>query len=400
MTGVGDAVPPLRRGMAAVGMGKIMSAQLGAGFSLPKPVLGYHPGTFLERGASVPFTTPHLNGARARPAPRGGLEFTVANPSGGRGLYIVPWEGVYALCRPTMHDCRLITLLSGMRGVTPIAIRTAARAIAAEGLAGRAARSAAEEAIAIDEKARMMSNFQLLLELVNQVESAGQPAGTANRDNATDLEQRARMAVALIAPELARTTEEIATCLEELAGLFTNVGVGRLAAASRVPRIVSGLAALRDAMVGWARTHPDESGADAERIAESADVTQTCVRKVLAEVHSMPRDMKALLRLWLRDPAEIATVVARPDWLVDGWERITLLWQTADMIGREPTLAEMAGLIPAMPREVSDWCRVPMPGFSERASRRRTVTMMEDWRTGTTMYDLVARNEHLLVMAP
>ena len=49
-----------------------MSAHTSANITLPKPVLGYHPGTFLERGASVPFITPQLNGARARPGSRGG----------------------------------------------------------------------------------------------------------------------------------------------------------------------------------------------------------------------------------------------------------------------------------------------------------------------------------------
>ena len=153
-------------------------------------------------------------------------------------------------------------------------------------------------------------------------------------------------------------------------------------------------------MAAWARSHPDDSGGDAARIAESAEVTLTCVRNVLAEVHALPRDMTGLLRLWLRDPLELSTLVARPDWLVDGWERITLLWQTADVMGREPTLAEMAGQIPGMPKEVADWCRFPMPGLSESTPRRRMVTMLEDWRTGAPMYDLIARNERILAMAP
>ena len=44
----------------------------------------------MERGASVPFTTPMLSGARVRPADRIGLELLMPNPSGGRGTYIVP----------------------------------------------------------------------------------------------------------------------------------------------------------------------------------------------------------------------------------------------------------------------------------------------------------------------
>ena len=381
-----------------------MSAQPAAKLTLPKPVLGYHPGTFLERGASVPFTTPALNGARARPGPRGALEFTVPNPSGGRGIYIVPWEGVFALCGPTVHDRRLINMLSGIRGVTPLAIRGAARAIAAEGLAGREARAAAEAAMAVDEKARMVANFQLLLDLVGQMEAAaglepGDAAANASA-GAGDLEQRARGAVARIAPEVHRTIEEIATCLEELAVLFANVGVGRMAAGARVPRIVATLKELRDAMADWARNHPDESGADAARVAESAEVTLHYTRVVLAEVHALPRNMGALLRAWLADPLDMATRVARPDWLVDGWERIALLWQTADMLGHAMTLAEMASLIPAFPKEVAQWCRVPIPGLSESVPRRqRMVGMLEDWRTGVTQHDVIARNERLRSLA-
>ena len=385
-----------------------MTGQIATSFSLPKPVLGYHPGTFLERGASVPFTTPQLNGAYARQAPRRGMEFTVPNPSGGRGVYIVPPEGLFALCRPTLHDSRLIAVLAAMPAVTPTAIRAAARAIAAEGLAGRAVSAAAAATIAIDEKARMMANFELLLELVRQTEAGEHPADPVPADShaagaaanaGADLERRARRAVARIAPELGRSTEQIAASLEELAALFAHVGVGRLTAGSRVPRIAAALAGLRDAMLGRARDHAGESGGDAGRIAESADVTLACLRLVLGEVHEMPRDMLALLRRWLRTPQEVAARVARPDWLVDGWERIILLWQAADTFGHVVTLGEMAGLVPVLPKELAEWCRVALPGLNEGTSRRPLVAMLEDGRTGVTQYDVIARNERLLAMA-
>ena len=54
-------------------------------------IQAYLPATFLERGVAVPFTTPMLAGTRARPSERGGTELLVPNPSGGTGVYILPW---------------------------------------------------------------------------------------------------------------------------------------------------------------------------------------------------------------------------------------------------------------------------------------------------------------------
>jgi hypothetical protein len=334
----------------------------------------------------------------ARPGPRGTLEFTVPNPSGGRGLYIVPREGVFALCRPTVHDCRLISALAAMRLVTPVSIRAAARVITAEGLAGRAALAAAEAANAADEQARLLANFDLLLDLVRQAEPA---APAPEHDRPAELEQRARRAVSRFAPELGHSPERIASALEELASLFSSVGVGRHAETARAPRLAAALASLRADMLHWARTHQDETGGDAARIAESADVTLTCARAVLGEVQGLRRGIPGLLRSWLQQPDALATLVARPDWLLDGWERICLLWQTADQaLGREATLAEMAALIPPLPKEAAEWAGMDLPGIGDGGLHRRKVTLMEDWRIGVTVYDLIARNEQFRALAP
>lgn len=378
-----------------------MSAQARSVFTLPKPVLGYHPGTFLERGAAVPFTTPHLDGARARPAARSGIEFTVPNPSGGRGIYIIPWEGVFALCRPTVHDCRLISAMAAMRGITPTGIRLAARLIAAEGLAGRAALASAQAALAAEEKARLLANFDLLLDLVRQVETPSATAQSLEQERGANLEQRARSAVAKIAPVLGRSPERIATSLEELALLFAAIGVGRHAHSARVPRAVVALGDLRDDMLQWARTHHDETGSDAARIAESAEVTLTCVRVVLDQVQGLRGNMVGLLRGWIQQPDVLADLVARPEWLMDGWERICLLWRTAPQaLGREATLGEMAALVPALPKEAAEWAGMDLPGIAEGGGMRRNVSLYEDWRTGVTVYDIIARNESLRALDP
>jgi hypothetical protein len=285
-----------------------------------------------------------------------------------------------------------------MRVVTPVSIRTAARAIAAEGLAGRAALTAAEAANQADEQARLFANFDLLLDLVRQAEP-GAPA--PERDRPAELEQRARRAVSRLAPELGHSAERIASALEELASLFSSVGVGRHAESARAPRLAANLSTLRADMLQWTRSHQDESGGDAARIAESAEVTLACVRVVLGEVQGLRRGIPGLLRTWLQQPDALATLVARPDWLLDGWERICLLWQTADQaLGREATLAEMVALIPPLPKEAAEWAGIDLPGIGDGGLHRRKVSLMEDWRTGVTVFDLIARNEQFRALAP
>src|SRR5487761_2683842 len=85
--------------------------------SLPL-VQSFHPATFLERGVALPFTTPALANTRGRPGERGGFEMIVPNPSGGRGVYIIGWDGVRQFCRPTVHDTRLAARLAVLPAVT------------------------------------------------------------------------------------------------------------------------------------------------------------------------------------------------------------------------------------------------------------------------------------------
>src|ERR1700712_2978629 len=92
----------------------------------------YHPVTFLERGVAVPFTTPLLAGTRGRPADKGGLELVIPNPSGGRGVYIMGWTSITALCSPTLHDRLLNDRIATLKHVTPATIRRIARELSAE----------------------------------------------------------------------------------------------------------------------------------------------------------------------------------------------------------------------------------------------------------------------------
>ena len=90
----------------------------------------YEPASFLDRGVALPFTTPLLFGARARAAgDHSGLEVIIANPSGGKGVYILPWGAIPQICVPTLHDRRLWRLLRDKKLLTPLMMREAAEAV-------------------------------------------------------------------------------------------------------------------------------------------------------------------------------------------------------------------------------------------------------------------------------
>jgi hypothetical protein len=355
-------------------------------------VQSYQPTTFLERGVAVPFTTPLLAGTRARPAVRGSVELIVPNPAGGRGVYILAWEHVRDLCRPTVHDMLLNRRIAALNSVTPAAIRTAARAVAADGLAGEAALAAAATAAAADREARLLTNFLLLITLIEQVD----PRGIDLRAPGTDIELRARQAVAVIAPRLARKPEDVALALEQLADVLQGVGVPGQTPPARIPRLLALLRRMRAEVGEWGRERAEVDGAAfARMVCAVADLTLLIADRTMNEAIGLTADMPGLLQNWALAPLDVAQIANRPEWLLDGWEQICLLWWS--VTAEHPAhavLAEMTQLVPILPREAAEWIGEPID--LDKLNRfRRMVPLNEDWRTGVTAFNLIARNESL-----
>ncbi|MDE2515442.1 MAG: hypothetical protein KGL12_05410 [Rhodospirillales bacterium] len=362
----------------------------------PAPLLqSCYPSTFLERGVAIPFTTPLLAGARARPAERGGTELIVPNPAGGRGVYILPWLGVQQLCRPTVHDMRLHQAISGLAAISPGGIRAAARQVATEGLAGRAALNAAGRAAAGEAEERLTTNFLLLRLLIAQVEPGDAGAlGTAP----ALLQERAQRVVARIAPRLGRSPADLARALEELAAIGHGIGVPGQTPPPRLMRLLGALRHLRAAMRGAARESGGDPATQAAMIAAVAELTMLAAERMIADAHALYADMAGLVLRWYQAGAEIAAMLARPDWLLDGWEQIALIWQLAETpASRRAALVEIAAMVPVLPRELGEWIGNPI-AIEEVGRLRRNVTLNEDWRTGH-LYDRIARNEALRALA-
>jgi hypothetical protein len=365
----------------------------------PLPLVqSHHPATFLERGVAVPFTTPMLFGARARPADRGGVELIVANPSGGRGVYIVPWSSICQLCRPTVHDARLYQRIAERQGITPASIRTAARAVATEGLAGHEATEAAQVAEVCETRDRLATNFLLMVAALRQTDPTGLVDDAQVLVHHPALQQRAKQSLELIAPLLQCGTKAVFSNLELLAAVLAPIGLDPQVPPARVPRLLNAIARFRTAAMLWARENRNDSGAQASLAATIAGVTITCTEITLADARAQTETITDLLGEWIADPEQVAARLARSEWLVDGWELICVLWESATThADRRAALQEIALLAPILPKEVTAWLS-RMVDTEVTRHVPKIVPANMDWRTGM-YFDRVRRNEHLRALA-
>ncbi|MDR3531326.1 MAG: hypothetical protein P4L90_12340 [Rhodopila sp.] len=374
---------------------------------MPQPALplieSHHPVTFRSRGVAAPFTTPLLAGARVRESRQTDIELVVPNPSGGRGVYILHWPGVQAIFNPTVHDTMLFRRFSRLSAIDPAGIREAALDVALEGHAGRQAVAAAEAALASDHQQRLLTHFRLMVALIEQVEPGGlQPASLAART--PDLDRRASNVLHRIAPSLGRTAAHLARDLAAMGNAFASVGAAPEDREARIPRLI---ARLEDTCIGLSRWLAADPGNDiGNDIGGLGGLVTAAMRMacgsgalVLENTRTALTDPLASLKRWIAAPGGVLVQAARCDWLLDGWERVCLLWITAQTnASRRAALLEMAPLVPVLPREVMAWTDAAIP--AEATDETCRVTSREDtWRSGGAALALIERNEKLRAMS-
>ena len=358
-------------------------------------IQGYKPASFPERGVAVPFTTPQLAGARIRSAERTGTEFVVPNPSGGRGVYILSWSGVRQLCRPTVHDTLLHQRISRLAAMDPGSVRLTAQKLAAEGLAGRDATLAAVASVETDKRELILANFLLLVMLMEQVDPAG-PRISAETERTPELDLRARRVVTQVGLSTGRGVTQISEDLEALGALFVPIGLQDEQPSARLPRMTARLEAAATGLEGWAIQFPNDGCVSlASSLARSATVTAKCARTTLRDARAMTGDIRGLLRAWATARGEVAKKLARTEWVLDGWERFCLLWETADTTSQQrAVLREMAQLVPMLPQDGLDMGDERLE-LEKLEPGLRAAQLNVSWRGGGASQGLIARNERL-----
>ena len=355
----------------------------------------YEAATFTERGINLPFTTPVLLSARARPKPeREGLEIVIPNPSGGEGVYILPWASIPQICTPTLHDRRLWYLLRDAVILTPAIVREAAETAALEGHAGRTAAIAVKQSRQARKDRVKRINFGLLLGLIKQMEGPHPDRPAPELDDPRRVAIRGQRAVKSCAERLRMTTEAVATALEELANAFNGFGMPQDNDPAPSRRLIMELQSLAVEIGTWRYDLPAhmESG-PAALVEQSLRLTLDGSLIAAEQFDALIGDTYAAIQAWQRDRVDILQELSRLDWLLDGWEAILGIWNAASASDRSAAMMEMALLAPILPKEVMGWLGFP-PDMAQERRKLRIVGQFEDWRSGRLM-DMIARNENL-----
>lgn len=396
----------------------------------------YQPRAFRERGVAAPFTTPMLAGARMRCAlttevtttervmgrsngrPGGGdagqcgpsLEILVPNPSGTRGVYIMPWADIGQLCCPTMHDVRFGQALygrlniarGGARAMGPMLVRQVSRDVALQGVAGRAAARAAHAILDHEAHVRVATRSTLLNALIVACEPADSGWPPPQLTDHDDRERRGYLALTTLGHRDQAPIESILDRLEFVTDCCVDIGVGDAAQAASMPVLLTELGQLREEMSAWLLdagrvARPGQRADPATTLIVAIERVMALAGAQLAAVRALLRDVAVLMLRARTDPDELAALCARPGWVTDGWERILRLWQTAPTPReRAIALAEMASLIPQIPEELEIWLSLPVGAsiqLNQRAPQGVRAVPVE-----FSLVDRIARNEQILAL--
>jgi hypothetical protein len=181
---------------------------------------------------------------------------------------------------------------------------------------------------------------------------------------------------------------------------MTGVGISADGEAGRIPGLINQLRTMREEIAEWASTQRDgDRVLFAHAVCSVSDFTRLVAGALVTRTRALTDDMVGLLRQWAADPEAVVGVAERPEWLLDGWEQICLVWNDArDNAARRLALVEIADYIPTIPRELNEWGG-GRANLGDVFADQGHITLNEDWRTGATVFDLIARNERLRAAA-
>ncbi|MCA3357548.1 MAG: hypothetical protein ING02_06095 [Roseomonas sp.] len=343
--------------------------------------------SFAALGASVPFTSPRLLGARIRQNIDGrGFELILVNPAQTKGSYVMPWRAMPDIGAPTLFDLRLWEILSNLKEVYPTAIRREALKVAGEGMAGRLVASAARHALHKEQQ-----NEAKLLALF-----AAQLGGGPNARLTDASSQPQDIPFSLAAQKtLEMRDPALMASLRALAETLSCLGPATMPDMAPLVRLKHEIAG----MLSDFRDCLDQDDKDGETpafrfLAAATETALHYAELAFAEIDARLGDMVDLLARPRINAAKLLERAQRTEWLLDGWGVLVAFWQRTPPELRHAIAWEMTLLLPPLPREVHEWFN-PDQARPVPSRVTRVIAQGSDWRSGRNL-EITARNEGLI----
>lgn len=343
--------------------------------------------SFALLGASVPFTSHRLLGARIRQAADGrGLELILLNPAQTKGSYVMSWRAMPDIGAPTLFDLRLWEVLSTLKEIHPTAIRREALRVASEGMAGRLVASAAKKALAEEQRNETDLLAQFSAQLAGASPSSLMRQAPYHPDDPATIEAQ-RM--------LETLDPTLTTSLRALAETLSCLGPSDPTEMASLIRLKKEIAA----MLGGFRACHDQGEKDSEVPAFRFLIGATDTVLHYAELGSLEiethlGDMVELLARPRINAAKVLERARRLEWLLDGWGILIAIWYRTPSEIRHTVAWDLASLLPPLPREVHAWFS-PDETRTAPARLTRNISQGTDWRSGRNL-EITARNEGLI----
>jgi hypothetical protein len=346
--------------------------------------------SFASLGASVPFTSHRLLGARIRQAADGrGLELILVNPAQTKGSYVTSWRAMPDVGAPTLFDLRLWEVLSTLKEIHPTAIRREALMVGSEGMAGRLVASAAKKARAEEQR----NELSLLLQFSAQLAGAS-PARLTQQtpyhpDDSAKVE--AQKTLDKLDPTLLTSLRALAETLSSLAPADPTEVAPLIRLKQEIAAMLSGFRACLD------QGEKDGENPAFRFLIGATDTVLHYAELACLEIEAHLGDMIDLLARPRINATKVLERARRLEWLLDGWGVLVALWHRTPTDIRHTVAWDLALLLPPLPREVHGWFN---PDQSRTAPARltRVISQGSDWRTGRNL-EITARNEGLIGFA-
>jgi hypothetical protein len=351
------------------------------------------PPTFAERGASVPFTTPIIVGARVRGRNKE-LELVVPNPSGAKGNYILQWKNLPDVFTLSVHDRVLHRAIGESLASNPGAVRKATLKTAATGLAGPAAAKQAKTVLKEEDDFKLLIQFSLLSETVAQL-SSGQLQITLAHVQSDTGRQQAKLILARVAHKVKLEGNELYAMIETWADHIGALGTPKLPKAPRLRKMRNRVEEFANSITSWSEIDRSDSAQLGGLAGLVARETASLAAEHFGVADAMLENFENTLGKWDKNQTELARVAERISWMLDGWDLLVAMWEEAVMkppFEQQATVQELARILPIVPEEeVSGTRREKARDIG--VQRRKMVRPMEDWISGSIDPELRTRLE-------